>query len=463
MSKSIILFELNEVPYPILDHYVRERPNSAFAKLVNQSQQFETQAENFGELSPWKTWPSLHRGVDNRKHGLDHLGQTPGREFPPLWETLKRQGYSVGVFGSLHTYPPPSDFREYAFYVPDVFSGSKDAHPSELEAFQNLNLVMSRASARNVSRNFPLQAACKFLLGGSARKIKWGTWKKVFSHLVLELREPHLKLRRRTLQPVLAFDYFLDLLESKKPQFSTFFANHVASAMHRYWAASYPEQYESFQDQVWIQKFSGEIFYAMDEADEMLRKIISFIERNKNYELWLASSMGQAAIKISRAPFGVAIVSLERFLESVGGGLTPKAAMFPNYSFEGSSANIEKALREISKIRVNGEKVAALQKAGFLSVDFGQGLTEPTNFRLEYDGKPAAVGAFGLAVIEIEDEKGATAYHIPEGILQIWSPGILPLSKRSKISALKVAPMILSRLAASGASVDSSSQPNILT
>jgi hypothetical protein len=463
MSKSIILFELNEVPYPILDYYVQKNPKSAFAKLVNKSQQFETLAENFGELSPWKTWPSLHRGVDNRKHGLDHLGQTPGSEFPPLWETLKSQGYSVGVFGSLHSYPPPSNFREYSFFVPDVFSGSKDAHPSELEDFQDLNLVMSRASARNVSREFPLKAAANFLLGGSARKIKWRTWRKVISHLALELRKPHMKLRRRTLQPVLAFDYFLDLLEAKKPQFSTFFTNHVASAMHRYWAASFPEQYESAPETEWIQKFSCEISYAMDEADEMLSKLINFIERNRTFELWLASSMGQAPIKFSRAPYAVAVGSLEKFLSRVGMGLVPKAAMFPNYSFDGNIGEVDNALQVISKMRVNGESVTASTRSGFLSVDFGQGLDDPRKLDFVYDGKASSAEDFGLEVIEIEDEKGATAYHIPEGILQIWSPGILPLAKRSKISALKVAPMILSRLAASSGTVDSSVQPNILT
>lgn len=47
-------------------------------------------------------------------------------------------------------------------------------------------------------------------------------------------------VRRRTYQSVLAFDIFMKQLESTRPGFATFFTNHVASSMHRYWAAAFP-------------------------------------------------------------------------------------------------------------------------------------------------------------------------------------------------------------------------------
>jgi predicted component of type VI protein secretion system len=39
------------------------------------------------------------------------------------------------------------------------------------------------------------------------------------------------------------FDIFMNQLERTKPGFTTFFTNQVASSMHRFWAASFPEEY----------------------------------------------------------------------------------------------------------------------------------------------------------------------------------------------------------------------------
>ena len=36
-------------------------------------------------------------------------------------------------------------------------------------------------------------------------------------------------------------------LELHKPSFSNCFTNHVASAMHRYWAAIFPEDFDDLQ------------------------------------------------------------------------------------------------------------------------------------------------------------------------------------------------------------------------
>ena len=83
------------------------------------------------------------------------------------------------------------------------------------------------------------------------------------------------KARRRTYQTVLGFDVFMKLLATKKPDFCCFFTNHVASAMHRYWAAAYPEH---FQDQTfteeWTKDYKDEINFSMQKADAFLKKLI---------------------------------------------------------------------------------------------------------------------------------------------------------------------------------------------
>lgn len=75
MGKSIILFELNEVPYRIVDEFCSWRPRSTLARCLPLCRQYESYAEDRSSLSPWKTWPSLHRGVNDEKHMIQDFGQ----------------------------------------------------------------------------------------------------------------------------------------------------------------------------------------------------------------------------------------------------------------------------------------------------------------------------------------------------------------------------------------------------
>ena len=126
------MFELNEVPWEILDDYVAARPTSALGRLLARSHCFTSMAADRGHLSPWTTWPTLHRGVNDEQHMIASFGQDrrqADRQFPPIWSLLREAGVSVGVCGTLHSYPVPDDLGHYAFYLPDPFASEPVAHP----------------------------------------------------------------------------------------------------------------------------------------------------------------------------------------------------------------------------------------------------------------------------------------------------------------------------------------------
>jgi hypothetical protein len=162
--KSIIFFETNEIPWRVADEYATKNPNSALARVISQSQKFETICDD-ESLDPWTSWSTLYRGVSDKKHGIMHLGQAidyANANFPPIWSLLHAAGKSVGVFGSLNSSPVPADARDYAFFVPDVFAVEAFAHPAFLIAFQEFNLKMTRRSARNVDTSIPIKEALRF-------------------------------------------------------------------------------------------------------------------------------------------------------------------------------------------------------------------------------------------------------------------------------------------------------------
>ena len=71
--RNILLFELNEVPFQVMDYYCSKFPSSTLAKTLQRSTQLETFTHDQGHLHPWSTWPTIHRGVTNEVHHIKDL------------------------------------------------------------------------------------------------------------------------------------------------------------------------------------------------------------------------------------------------------------------------------------------------------------------------------------------------------------------------------------------------------
>jgi hypothetical protein len=456
MQRKIILFELNEVPFKVLNHFCSHHPQSALARVFPQCYQHETYTEDVGHLSPWITWASLHRGVNNEKHFINDFGQDIteiNQSYPPVWELLTRQGIKVGVFASLHTYPLPKDIKNYAFYLPDTFAFGPECFPKQLEQFQDFNLEMSRVSPRNVSSKIPWASALRFLSSLPSLGFKASTALDISNHLINERIDKWKVTRRRTYQSVLAFDIFMDQMEKTKPEFATFFTNHVASSMHRYWAAAFPEDYDDFQiDSTWVQTYGSEIDFAMQKADRFFARLLTFVEKNKDYVILLTSSMGQAATEAKNVETQLYVSDLNKLMLKMG--LQPdqwqyRPSMLPQINLIVEQDHVTRFRACLKTLKIQGENVNFRESdSSFFSIDFGQEnlYDQPQTALLE--GQESTFADLGLENVEIQDRSGATAYHIPKGCLLIYDPlsqNIKPA--KSQISTLNIAPAILNNFA----------------
>jgi hypothetical protein len=222
--RNVILFELNEVPWKIVNSYCHTHPDSTLATVLPHCHKFETVTPDEGHLSPWITWPTFHRGVVNTKHGIRDFNQdlsAINAAYPSVWEILQRNSVTTGVFGSLHSSPVPQNYRDYAFFVPDPFSTTTTAHPQSVESFQTFNLAMTRESTRNVSSSIALKAGATVLAKWPRLGFKAATFLRIGKHLIDERRRPWVKTRRRTYQVLLAFDVFMKQLTTTRPNFSS--------------------------------------------------------------------------------------------------------------------------------------------------------------------------------------------------------------------------------------------------
>ena len=452
-ARKIILLEINELPFRVLDHYVDSNPKSTLATLLPATRQIETYASDLCDLSPWITWPTLHRGVRHEQHGIMHLGQDlerVDRDFPPIWKMLVDGGIDTGVFGPMHSFPLPKDHKRYAFYLPDVFANTPETHPKSLEAFQSFNLSMSRQSARNVSTSLDWGSAIKFLAGAPFLGLRASTVFSLLGQLRDERSEPWKSTRRRTYQPVLTFDFFMKQLELHKPSFSNCFTNHVASAMHRYWAAIFPEDFDDLQlEDEWRNRYAGEVMFAMDWVDDFFKRCVKFSERNPEYLVVMTSSMGQHAKLGAKISTQLYLRQCEALMSAAGIGKdewSKRPAMDPTVSIvvdEDKAPHFEEFLKELV---ISGKPARySARERGFFDLHFGQSDFDPSINHIQLRGEEVSLKSLGLEIVEVEDEAGSTAYHCPEGILLIFDhQDRSPKSPhRERVDSTDIAPNLL--------------------
>lgn len=453
MDRKIILFELNEVPFRIVDEFRRWHPESALARRLPECFQYETYCENIGHLSPWGTWPTLHRGVANDKHFIADFGQDlseQDEQYPTLWSILARHGVKTGVFGSLHTYPLPKDLNGYSFFVPDTFAAGSECFPNSMDVFQSFNLQMARESARNVSTKLPWQHVLQFLRQAPELGLRFRTFLDIGRQLVDERAKSVRKNRRRTYQAVLSFDIFMKQLEQTKPGFATFFTNHVASAQHRYWAAAFPGDYETFGfDGKWVSNFSREIAFAMTRFDSFFGRLTAFCDANKEYQLWVATSMGQHATIAKPLETQLYLVDPAKFTAQLGlsaSEWTLRPAMLPQWNVVVAPHRVEDFRTALQSLTIYGSPLHfRVMDGGFFSVDFGHENMHEQPQWASLQGRSVSFEELGLRSVEIEDRSNASAYHIPEGTLIIYDPRNRRrrTAARTQVGVTELAPTLL--------------------
>lgn len=449
---KIIFFELNEVPYKIIRHFCRLYPESNLARVLTNGRKYETYSEDQGHLSPWITWPTVHRGITNEKHFISDFGQNLNdqeKQYPAIWNLLAQKGVKVGLFGSLHSYPMPEDIQNFSFYVPDTFAAGSECFPKKLETFQKFNLAMARDNSRVVNSKIPAKEAIQFLMKLPDMGFRFKTAADIAAQLVEERINKWKIVRRRTYQSVIGFEIFYKHLAAQRPDFATFFTNHVASSQHRYWAAAFPEEYDNLKlGREWVETYNGEIVYTMKKADEMIGRLLKFVEKNPDYSLWILSSMGQQAVEAREICTDLFVTNGKKFMDNFMLGANAyelRPSMVPQFNVQVHTDKRKDFEEKLATLRINDLGIHCRQKSeGFYSLDIGFPNLDESKIKIELMGQTIPLTHSGLENIRIQDRCGATAYHIPQGSLLIYAPAKgLNGKEVINISTTDIAPAIL--------------------
>tara|TARA_Y100000589_G_scaffold271491_1_gene264179 strand:- start:4761 stop:6149 length:1389 start_codon:yes stop_codon:yes gene_type:complete len=448
--KKLIIYELNELPQKLLEDYILLRPNSSLSFIYRKGVFKKTLSSDIGELHPWSTWPTFYRGVDNTKHGLKFINQDKtlaDKNFPPVWDILYRKKISIGIFGSLQSYPPPKKNKYVKFYLPDTFSPDSKSIPRKLEIFQEFNLsVVTNNNA--ISRNFKGKEIKNFFKCLINKLISLPTLFKIFSQVFKEILFRKYKLRRSLLQPIIGFEPYMSHLKKNKPSFSTFFTNHLAGMMHRYWYDYFPNDFQN-TPRARSNFKKNSIIQALDIADSQIKTLIEFAKSN-NYDLWIASSMGQDFIKRDNYLQELFLKKPNKLLECLeldvlNYNFLP--AMYPDINIECRDL---KSIKEITNsienlIDSNNQQIIKLRyKPERNRINL---IINSTKSLIDCDYLLFKKKKFNLKELGLELFKRdqGTGYHVPEGILLAYGNDSKNLFKKFKIIDTKLfAPLILS-------------------
>ena len=246
----------------------------------------------------------------------------------------------------------------------------------------------------------------------------------------------------------MGFDLFYKSLNKYNPEFTTFFTNHVAGIIHRYWKDLFPEDFPDYKLHLKDNFKRDSVIKAMDIADKQIYKLMKYCDKN-SYNLWVASSMGQENRKEISPSVDIQIFDMKLFLESLN--LNPKKykenpAMQPDICIKCAHSDDERnLLKAISFIRDSGnnqiifKRYQSQDKVVNLSINISEDLQKNKIIKINNEVvEPNNIG------IKFFSRDPGTAYHTPKGILIMYGSESSKFDIQDEVlDTTKIAPMIL--------------------
>ncbi len=447
---KVLLVEVNEVTWNLIDPLIEEGKLPTFARLRREGAWGTPASVDLPpQLDPWITWTTVYTGRPQDDHNVFFLQQPPETiRARRIWEVCREAGRSVGVYGSLCSWPPQ---EVEGFYVPDTFAPDSATYPESLRPIQDLNLTYTR-SVRMPSEQdtllFKARLGAKlFGLGLSPRTVA-----AIVKQLARERREPHSRWRRVALQPFVNFDFFSRLYRRHRPDFASFHTNHVAHYMHTYWKAMRPELFAAPTSEEERRAHGGAIEHGYRTADDLLRRMTELLDGET--VMVVASSMGQKPF-VSPLKKGKRIGqlrSLDRLVEilDLEGRVRPLSTMSDQFNLYPDSRETGEALLA----RLRGAYVDAPDRPLFNVESVGDSLTVTLRHydstgedsRCVFPHRGADRGTFRFEELVYGTGLVKSGCHDPEGVLLFYGPGVRAGSRLGACDNLDIAPTLLTLL-----------------
>ena len=188
MGKRLILLELNEINFDVVEKYLAEDSARFPAlKILLTCARIRTSCEKkYEELEPWIQWVSVHSNKTFAEHGVFRLGDIVGSGVPQIFEQLEQAGYKVGAISAMNA---ENRLKNPAYFIPDPWTQT----PSDLTWWsRSLGQAVSQAVNDNTQARITLKSASQLFLS-FLRFARVVHYKKYLSFIFSCRHKPWLK------------------------------------------------------------------------------------------------------------------------------------------------------------------------------------------------------------------------------------------------------------------------------
>ena len=451
--KKLILVEMNEITWRLVDPLLAKGELPHFARLIARGVRAAPVAEEEGaDLDPWVSWTTVYTGRKVSEHGVKFLEQPPETvQGPRLWDIVADAGKPVGIFGSIMSWPPRQDVT--GFWVPGTFSPGHQTFPASLEPIQELNLTYTREHmpvGGDVRRRM---GKVELVLKLKALGLRVATLTRIAGFFARRATGAAQEWEKVSMQPLINFDFFERLWRKHRPVFATFHTNHVAHYQHRYWRATDPTPFLEKPDAEEVRKYGGAIRFGYRVADELLGRIMAMADAETT--IVVASALAQQPYVTEEFRGGRSVVrmrDIHRVLDLIGatGRCRAYSVMAPQWNLEFDDPQVQRAAAlalEQAYVGTPEHALFACASAGnTLCINIRQKLPRPI------DGAAECVFPTTGKRIRMDElcaEKDPTpkqGHHDRTGLLIMAGPDIAAGVDLGSCSTLDLAPTMLKAL-----------------
>ncbi len=450
-SPKVILVELNEITWRLLDPLLQSGELPTFSELIDRGARGTPIAvENPPDLDPWISWMTVYTGRPPEEHGVKFLEQPPETVHgSKIWDIVADAGKSVGVFGSIMSWPPRQGVK--GFWVPGTFSPGPETYPADLQPIQDMNLKYTRAHTPQ-SNGVKIG---KFAMLRSLRKLglKASTLAEVAGYFGRRAVGAAKEWEKVSLQPLINLDLFEKQWAKHRPDFATFHSNHVAHYQHRYWRSTDPAPFLEKPSDEEVKKFGGAIRHGYRVADRLLRRVRKLA--GPETTLVIASGLGQQPYVAEEFRDGRTVVRMQDVdkvldLAGVAGKGRAYSVMAPQYNIEFSNpsdqARAVKSLRAAYYKSPDHPLISVTEVGNAICVNIMQKLPRPIDWDADcvFPETGRTVKMRNLAAEK--DPTPKQGYHDKPGVLILAGPGVRAGVKIGECSTLDLAPTMLTLL-----------------
>lgn len=440
MRRKILFFGFDCASWKVLEPMLEKGCLPNIKKLIEEGVSCRTQAFD-PPLSP-VLWTSIASSKLPDKHGVkDFLATSKTVKIKRIWNILEEQGFSIGLFGHILTWPPE---EVNGFNIPILLARSPETYPPKFDFIPKLVLLEKKGGTRN-----PLTYLV-YLFNSLRYGLRLDTGIKAIGEFMrqklgrVDYRDGYF--RSRVLKERILSDIYLNLYRRFKPDYS-FFHSHIAdSCTHNFWMYYEPEKFADVSSDD-IRSYGHFVTEAYRTVDSIIGR---FMEKTDPDTLFVVASDhgGQASTSpmkkksyVLRSTQLIECFGLEKDVNAVNYNLGALLRLKPAAAF--SEEKFVELFKQIAA-KGSGVKVFEVKPVGYGSIyiELNPQLTDIEKIEVTKAEKTIAL----KELVRISSDRMSGTHDPNDAVLILSGKDIVPGKRLPERSILDIIPTLLTWL-----------------